>query len=46
MVRGWKPCEWVPREVSDRNAFLLLFHAHAERQGANKEKEEEEEEEV
>lgn len=41
MVRGWKPCEWVLREVSDWNAFLLFFfRAHAETES------EEEEEEV
>jgi len=28
MVRGLKPYEWVPREVSDWNASSLLFHAH------------------
>lgn len=38
MVRGWKPCEWVLREVSDWNAFLLLFFAHTQRQRAKKKK--------
>ena len=25
MARGWRPCEWVPREASDSNASLLCF---------------------